>query len=64
MCAIQVKVVNRSKRAIEFELVDSQDLGVGKLESKGVRFAPALLTTLASRESTMIEVRRGYFLLS
>ena len=53
----KVKVVNRSKRAIEFELVDAQDLGIGKLESKGVRFIPALPTSLAPRESTVIEVR-------
>lgn len=52
----QVKVVNRSKRAIEFELVDVQEIGVGKLEGKGVRFAPALPTTLAPRESIMVEV--------
>ena len=52
----QVKVVNRSKRAIDFELVDTQDLGVGRLEGKGVRFVPALPTTLGPRESTMVEV--------
>lgn len=54
---VQVKVVNRSKRDIEFELVDAQDLGVGRLEGKGVRFVPALPTTLGPRERTMVEVR-------
>lgn len=53
---VQVKVINRSKRAIEFELVDAQDLGTGRLEAKGVRFVPALPTTLGPRESTMVEV--------
>lgn len=48
--------MNRSKRAIEFVLVDKEELGLGRLESKGVRFSPAVPTTLESRESTMIEV--------
>ena len=51
-----MKVINRSKRTIDFELVDTQDLGVGRLEAKGVRFIPALPTTLGPRESTMVEV--------
>lgn len=49
-------MVNRSKRAIEFELVDTQDLGTGRLEAKGVRYVPALPTTLGPRESIMVEV--------
>ena len=52
-----MKVVNRSKRAIDFELVDTQDLGVGRLEAKGVRFVPALPTALGPRESAMVEVK-------
>lgn len=50
-------MVNRSKRAIEFELVDAQDLGTGRLEAKSVRYVPALPTTLGPRESIMVEVR-------
>lgn len=49
-------MINRSKRAIEFELVDKQDLGTGRLEAKGVRYVPALATTLGPRESVMVEV--------
>lgn len=52
-----MKLVNRSKRDIEFELADEQDLGVGRLERRGVRFFPALPTSLAPRESTTIDVR-------
>lgn len=52
----QVKVVNRSKRSIEFELVDMEDLSVGRLAGKGVAFSPAIPTVLGSRESTMVEV--------
>lgn len=50
-------MVNRSKRAIEFELVDAQDLGTGRLEAKSVRYVPALPATLGPRESIMVEVR-------
>ncbi|CAM9387230.1 unnamed protein product, partial [Sphacelaria rigidula] len=48
--------MNRSKRSIEFELMDMEDLSVGRLAGKGVTFSPAIPTVLGSRESTMIEV--------
>lgn len=48
--------MNRSKRAIEFELVDTRDLGVGRLEGKGMRFSPTLPMVLRARESAVIEV--------
>jgi hydrocephalus-inducing protein len=52
-----VKLVNRSKRPIEFELFDHQYMSRGKLESKSVTFHPSVPTVLQPRESIDVEIR-------
>merc|ERR1711988_1293232 len=55
--AKQVKLVNRSKRQLQFELIDPMHLGQGRLEAQDIFVAPAVPTILGPRESVLVEVR-------
>jgi len=52
-----VKLVNRSKRPIEFELFDNQYMGRGTLEAKSVTYYPTTPTILEPREGIDLEIR-------
>jgi len=52
-----LKVVNRSRKALVFELVDPAHLGSGKLEANDVWVNPLQPTSLQPREACVVEVR-------
>ena len=53
----RVRLINRSKREAEFELLDPLEAGQGRLEERAVSFFPARGTILQPREAINLELR-------
>lgn len=49
-------LVNRSKKPLPFELLDSSERGLGRLDDHGVMLMPRSTVTLGARESAVIEI--------
>ena len=53
----QVRVVNRSQRPLEFEMIDKQEMGMGRLEAVNVSVFPRGKVILGPRETGTIDLQ-------
>ena len=53
----QVRLINRSARALPFELIDEEHLSAGRLEACDVRFFPRHVPALGVKEAVTLELR-------